>query len=88
MANEKPTEGIICCRESCTKQATLFAMWGDPYCRDCMWSTDHALDLAKESATVNKMDGLNDDGTMTRTTDDVGNPRYETELDARNKKGG
>jgi hypothetical protein len=88
MANDKPTEDTMCCRERCTKKATLFAAWGDPYCRDCMWATDHAIDVAQGTIKLNLANGLNDDGTMTRTMDDVGNPRYETELDARNKKGG
>ena len=72
MANEKPTEGTICCRESCTKQATLFAMWGSPYCRDCMWATDHAVDEMRCEVISNRMQGLNDDGSITANRNGYG----------------
>jgi hypothetical protein len=65
MANEKPNKGTICCRDRCTKQATLLSMWGEAYCRDCMWATDHAADARRCEVISNRIQGLNDDGSMT-----------------------
>jgi len=51
-----------------------------------MLATDHAIDAAQENKKLNISMGLNPDGTMTRTVDGVGNPRYETEVEGRQKK--
>ena len=81
-----PPEGTVCCLDSCDKEATIFSSWGEPFCRECMLATDHAIDAAQENKKLNISMGLNPDGTMTRTVDDVGNPRYETEVEGRQKK--
>jgi hypothetical protein len=47
-----------------------------------MLATDHAIDAAQENKKLNISMGLNPDGSMTRYTDNAGNPRYGTDVDA------
>ena len=78
-----PPEGTVCCLDSCDKEATIFSSWGEPFCRECMLATDHAIDAAQGNKKLNISMGLNPDGSMTRYTDNAGNPRYGTDVDAR-----
>jgi len=74
-----PPKGTVCCLESCEKESTILSPWGAPYCRTCMMAVDHTIDLARETAYLNRSNGLNPDGSMTRIVDNAGNPRYGTE---------
>ena len=62
-----PPEGTACCNDRCDKSATIYAAWGEPYCRECMWAAD-----AKAS-------NPNTSGTLEKVVDDVVENRYHYE---------
>lgn len=53
--------------------------WGGPniWCWECIKKVDEAADAMRDEITCNRLNGLNDSGTLTRVEDEAKNPSYE-----------